>query len=64
MNENKASFGDIILAMFKESISLAIVVLGTLAVTACYYAPGKVDIIISSAISAIAGLATGRALGL
>jgi len=62
MNENKASFGDIVLAMFQESISLAIVVLGTLAVVACYYAPGKVDIIISSAISAIAGLATGRAL--
>ena len=62
MSENKISFGDIILAMFQESISLAIVVLGILAVTACYYAPAKVDIIIASAISAIAGLATGRSL--
>lgn len=62
MNEDKASFGDIILAMFQESISLAIIVVGTLAVVACYYAPGKIDIIISSAISAIAGLATGRAM--
>ncbi len=62
METSKKSFGEIILDIFRESISLAIVVLGILAVVACYYAPSKIDIIISSAISAIAGLATGRGL--
>ncbi len=60
--DEKKSIGEIILEMFKESISLAIVTVGILAGCACICMPEKIDIVIASAISAIAGLATGRGL--
>lgn len=61
MPENKP-LSEVILEMFKENISLAITVIGILAGVACNLAPQSIEPIITHTITAIAGLATGKAL--